>query len=93
MTGHLRKLFYWLSLTSNVAQHSKSCDICQCHTKQNPKVLPMQESEVITDPLDLVCVDLVGPFPKAKGGFQFLLTYVDMAIRLPEAVHIRNSPP
>ena len=78
MTGHLRKLFYWCSLTSDVAKHCRSCDTCQNFTKQSPKVLPMQEREVVTVPSERVCVDLVGPFPTAKGGFQFLLTYIDM---------------
>ena len=86
MTGHLCKLFYWPSLTSDVARHCRSCDTCQKFTKQKPSVLPMQEREVVTVPSEWVCVDLVGPFPTAKGGFQFLLTYIDMATRWPEAI-------
>ena len=91
MIGHIRKLFYWPSLTSDVANHCKSCDVCQRHAKQSPKVLPMQEREVVTIPSERVCVDLVGPFPTAKGGFKFLLTYVDMATRWPEAVPLRKT--
>ena len=90
MTDHLRRLFYWPSLTSDVAKHCRSCDTCQKHTKQNPKVLPMQEREVMTVPSERVCVDLVGPFPKAAGGFQFLLTYIDMATRWPEAIPLKK---
>ena len=91
MMNHLRKLFYWPSMSIDVAKHCKSCSVCQKHTKQNPKVLPMQEREVVTVPSERVCVDLVGPFPKAKGGFQFLLTYVDMATRWPEAIPLRKT--
>ena len=91
MIGHLRKLFYWPSLTSDVANHCKSCDVCQRHAKQSPKVLPMHEREVVTVPSEQVCVDLVGPFPTAKGGFKFLLTYVDMATRWPEVVPLRKT--
>ena len=82
--------FYWSSLTSDVAKHYKSCDVCQQHAKQAPKVLPMQKREVVTVPSERVCVDMVGPFPTAKGGFQFLLTYVDMATRWLEAVPLRK---
>ena len=71
MTGHLRKLFYGLSLTSDIAKHCRSCDICQKFTKQEPKVLPMQEREVVTVPSERVCVHLVGPFLTAKGGSSF----------------------
>ena len=90
MMFHLRKLFYWPSMSVNVPRHCKSCSVCQKHTKQTPKVLPMQEREVLTVPSERVCVDLVGPFPKARGGFQFLLTYIDMATRWPEDICIRK---
>ena len=46
---------------------------------------------MVTVPSERVCVDLVGPFPMAKGGFQFLLTYIDMATRWPEAVPLRKT--
>ena len=91
MTGHLRKLFYWPSLTSDVAKHCRSCNTCQKHAKQAPKVLPMQEKEVVTIPSEIVCVDLVGPFLTARGGFQFLLTYIDIATRLLEAIPLKKT--
>ena len=68
MTAHLRKLFYWPSLTSDVGKHCRSCDTCQKYAKYAPKVLPMQEREVVTVPSERICVDLVGPLPTAKGG-------------------------
>ena len=36
-------------------------------------------------------MDIVGPFPTAKGGFRFLLTYIDMATRWPEAIPLRKT--
>jgi len=50
----------------------------------------MQAREIVTLPFERVAVDLVGPFPVAKGGFRFLLTCVDLATRWPEAVPIRT---
>ena len=46
----------------------------------------VQKREIVTVPNERVCIDLVGPFPTAKGGFRFLLTYIDMATRWPEAI-------
>ena len=51
----------------------------------------MQEREVVTILSERVCIDLVGPFPTAKGGYQFLLTYIDMATRWPEAIPLRTT--
>jgi len=50
----------------------------------------MQVREVVTLPFERVAIDLVGPFPVAKGGFRFLLTCVDLATRWPEAVPVRT---
>ncbi len=44
----------------------------------------------MTEPFESVAVDLVGPLPKGKGGCRFLLTYVCMATRWPEAVALRS---
>ena len=56
-----------------------------------PKAMPMQECEVVSVPSERVCVDIVGPFPTARGGFRFLLTYIDMATRCPEAIPLKKA--
>ena len=43
MCLRIKRLFYWLSMTADVSHHCKSCDKCQKHTKQSPKVMLMQE--------------------------------------------------
>ena len=56
-----------------------------------PKPMYMQEREVVTVPSERVAIDLVGPFPTARGGFQYLLTCIDLATRWPEAVPVRKT--
>ena len=85
------KLFHWSSMTTDIAKHCKSCDLCQLHMKSYQKVHTMQEREVVTVPSERVCVDLVGPFPKARGGFQFILMYIDMATRWSEDIPLRKT--
>ena len=46
---------------------------------------------MLTIPSERVCVDLVGPFSKAKGGVECILTYIDVATRLPEEVPLRTT--
>ena len=87
----IRKFFFWPSLSADVAQHCRSCATCQKHSKLAPKVSPMQEREVVTVPSERVCIDFVGPFPIARGGFQYMLTYVDMATRWPVAIPLRRT--
>ena len=91
MCLHIKRFFYWPSMTVDVLKHCKSCDKCQRYNKQNPKPMLMQEREIITLPSERVCVDIVGPFPTAKGGFRYLFTYVDMATRWPEAIPLKRT--
>ena len=91
MCQHIRRFFYWPSMTSNVAKHCKSCDTCQKQDKQLPKRMLMQNREIVTVPSERGCIDLVGPFPMAKGGLRFLLTYIDMATRWPEAIPLKKT--
>ena len=47
---------------------------------------------MVSVPSERVCIDIVGPFPKAKGGgFEYLLTYIDVATRWPEAIPLRKT--
>ena len=71
MSQCIRKLFYWPSMFSDIAKHCRSCDTCQRRTKIMPKPCPVQEREVVSIPFERVCIDLVGSFPKAKGGFEY----------------------
>ena len=90
---HIRKHFYRPSLSTDVAKHSRSCLTCQKQSKILPKVLPMQQRKVVTVPSERVCIDLVGPFPTAKRGFQHLLMYIDMATQWPEKILLRKLLP
>ena len=91
MCLQIRKLFYWPSMNSDVSKHCKSCTVCQKRDKQLPKQMTMQPREVVTVPSERVAIDIVGPFPVAKGGFTYLLTYLDMATRWPEAIPLKKT--
>ncbi len=50
----------------------------------------MTERPVTTVPFESIAFDLVGPLPKARGGVKFILTYICLASRWPDAVPLRN---
>ena len=91
MGDHIRKYFYWPSITADSMSHIKSCTTCQKKDKTIPRQAIMQEREIVTVPSERVAIDIVGPFPVAKGGFRYLLTYLDMATRWPEAIPLRKT--
>ena len=74
-----------------MAAHCKACEVCQRFSKAKPRHAPMVEREVVTVPSERVCIDLVGPLPKARGSFEFLLMTIVVATRWPEAVPLRKA--
>ena len=63
-------MFHWPNMYTDIAEHCQSCEVCQKHAKANPMPYPMQEKEVVSVPSERVNFDVVGPFPKARGGVQ-----------------------
>ena len=85
----LGQRFSWPGLGQEVIQYVKSCEICRKCSKLQKKV-PMVERQVMSEPFESMAVDIVGPFPKGKGGCRFLLTCICMASRWPEALPLTS---
>ncbi len=84
------RYFLWPGMVKEVEEHCRGCRVCQLKSKARPSKAPAVERPVLTEPFESVAVDLVGPLPKGKGGCRFLLTYVCMATRWPEAIPLRS---
>ena len=59
--------------------------------KTTPRPVPMTEREVVTISFKLVCIDIVGLLPKLNEGHIFLLKYINVASRWPEAIPLRTK--
>ncbi len=80
------RYFVWPGMAKKVVEHCSSCELCQKRSKYKPKRAPDVERPVLSEPFKTVAIDLVGSLPKEKGGNRYLLTYVCLATRWPEAV-------
>ena len=78
-------------LHQDVVQWCLSCDTCQRNHKNKAPKAPMMEVPVLAVPFKKVAIDLVGLFERAKSGHHFILTYIDLASRYPEAVSLRTA--
>ena len=101
MSGHLgvnktyHKIlnhFYWPGLKSDVSQHCKSCHTCQMVGKPNQTIpkAQLQPIPAFDEPFSRIIIDCVGPLPKTKSGYQYLLTIMCASTRFPEAIPLRN---
>ena len=85
----LSQRFAWPGLGQDVIQHVRSCDVCQRCSKVQKKV-SMIPRKVMSEPFEAMGVDIVGPFPKGKGGCRFLLTCICLASKWPEAIPLKS---
>ena len=58
--------------------------------EDGPRKAPMVEWQLLSIPFEAVAVDIVSPFPKGRGGHCYLLTYICLASRWPDAVPMRS---
>ncbi len=84
------RYFLWPGMIKDVLVHCSSCSVCQLRSKHRPRKAPVVERPILTEPFESVAVDLVGPLPKGKRGHQYILTYVCLATKWPEAVPLRR---
>ncbi len=83
--------FTWPGLGVDVDECVKSCETCLTINKAGNKQAKMVERPIIPEPFKSAAIDLVGPLPKGKGGATFILTFVCLASRWPEAVPMRTG--
>jgi hypothetical protein len=69
--------FYWPSALWDAAEMVKRCEACQFHAKQIHQ--PAQELQTIplTWPFAVWGLDILGPFPRAQGGYRYLYVTID----------------
>ena len=82
--SYINTRFTWPHLTTNVTDYILSCKKCKAYNKQAHKPAPLTYRPMITEPHDEVAMDIIGPLPRAKGGYRFALTTICMASRWPD---------
>ncbi|XP_068229690.1 uncharacterized protein [Palaemon carinicauda] len=76
----------------DVVRHCKSCHQCQMVGKPNQKITkaPLIPIPAVEEPFTQIVIDIVGPLPKTKTGFQYMLTIMDRTTRFPEVIPVRG---
>jgi hypothetical protein len=69
--------FYWPLVLSDAAEMVERCEVCQFHAMQIHQ--PPQELQTIplTWPFAVWGMDILGPFPRAQGGYRYLYVAID----------------
>ena len=87
----LKQRFVWPGMGIDVFTHSRSCEVCQRCARAKGRRVPLMERQVLSEPFEVLAFDLVGPFPKAKNGYRFVLTAICMGSKWPEAIPLKSQ--
>jgi hypothetical protein len=81
---------YWPTALQDAAEMVKSCEACQFHAKLIHT--PAQTLQMIPPfwPFAVWGVDILGPFPRAVGGYRFLFVAINKFTKWPEATPVVN---
>ena len=83
----IMKNFFWPGMSSDIRKACQSCSRCQKTAKRTYSKTPMQVPAVhITRPFEKVEIDIVGPLPVTRKKNRYILTYIDLGTRYPDAV-------
>jgi hypothetical protein len=87
-----RSGFYWPSALGDAAEMVKRCEACQFHAKQIHQ--PAQELQTIplTWPFAVWGLDILGPFPRAQGGYRYLYVAIDKFTKWVEVEPVCTIP-
>ena len=75
---------------ADVKAFVRSCSGCQREARNNNSKAPLQPLLCISEPLEKVTFDLVGPLPKTSSGHGYILTMMCLYTKYPEAITLRR---
>ena len=80
----------WPGLSGDAKRYGRACGECQKMRRGGLAEVPMGEMPIHKVPFENVAIDIVGPFPRSHG-FKYILTYICLASRYPEAKPFRHA--
>ena len=82
--------FVWPRMYMEVKEMVKTCPGCQRAARNTNARAPLQPLPCIGEPFKLVAMDIVGPIPRSTSGYKYILTFMDLYTKYPEAIPLRR---
>ena len=87
-----RSGFYWPTALNDAAELVKSCEACQFHAKQIHQPAQGLQTIPLTWSFAVWGLDILGPFPRAPGGYRYLYIAIDKFTKWAEVEAVRTIP-
>ena len=85
-----RQGFYWPTALQDAAAVVTRCEACQFHAKSIHQPAQALQTIPLSWPFSVWGLDILGPFPRATGGFEFLYVAIDKFTKWPEVEPVRK---
>jgi len=70
--------YFWPNLFRDVANYIRTCDICQRTKVEQASPAGLMGRRIADGPWTVIAADIIGPLPRSKAGFQYILVVQDL---------------
>ena len=88
--ARISRHFLWPRMWVDVKAFVRSCTGCQRAARNDNSRAPLQPLPCVLEPFEKVAFDLVGPLPRTKSGYRYILTMMCLYTKYPEAIPLRR---
>ncbi|KAL5019435.1 hypothetical protein ScPMuIL_003480, partial [Solemya velum] len=74
----IRQIFYWLGMRKDVTDWIKTCTMCQTRKSPVPKFRAPLVNIQSSEPMEIVAIDITGPFPVTSRDNKYILVVGDL---------------
>ena len=86
----VQKTAWWVDWTRDVENFCKSCEKCARYFRGTPKAQGSMQHTPVGLPWEKLAIDVTGPFPRSKSGYQYMFTVLDAFSKYAFAFPVRS---
>ena len=86
----LSEAYVWQGIRRDVRNRLKQCPVCLRHGRRKDHV-PMGEMPLATNPMQIIGMDLIGPFAESPAGNRYVFTLIDHCTGWAEAFPLKDK--
>lgn len=82
---------YWPNMFREVAAYIRRCDVCQRTKVEQQAPVGLMGKRVVEKPWVVVAADIMGPLPRSRAGYSYLLVIQDLFSKWVECRALRSA--
>jgi len=83
--------YFWPNLFRDVTNYVRICDVCQRTKVEQASPAGLMGRRIADGPWTVIAADIIGPLPRSKVGFQYILVIQDLFTKWIECKALRSA--